>query len=223
MYPEKIAFKTRVLNFWFPDDRWGSLDHSPAKSTPVTPSQASRWFETDKEFDEQIRTLFEQDLSRLVNEEYRPADALSHPEYFLACIIALDQFPRNIYRGDARAFAFDFKARELSEMLVTTGADKQLPYIERAFAYLPFEHSESLVDQDKSVALLQQLVVEAQADPMSNENVLHFVRAVADNAVEHRDIIRQFGRYPHRNAILKRESLENEVIYLRDGGLRFGQ
>ncbi|CAF1123326.1 unnamed protein product [Adineta steineri] len=218
-----MELSRRVLNFWFLNNRWTSLDNIPAKPTPVDDESLKRWFYSSPEFDQQIREDFEDDLSHLINDEYNPADYLSHPEQLLAFIIALDQFPRNIFRGDARAFSFDHKAKELSQLLINEQADKQLPYIERSFIYLPFEHSENLEDQNKAVNYMEQLYEDAKNDPSSNENVCNFVKQFVQASKQHREIIKQFGRFPHRNVILKRPPLESEEIYLRDGGERFGQ
>jgi uncharacterized protein (DUF924 family) len=217
------AFSTRVLNFWFSNNRWSSLDNPPAKCAPNDELDLKRWFFSSKEFDEEIRQNFEHDLPRLMNDEYRYPDDLSHPEQILASIIALDQFPRNIYRNDARAYSFDHKARELSELLISNQADKELPYVERTFIYIPFEHSENLDDQNKCVGYYEQLYEDAKNDPNSNENLLNFLKIYIQFSGQHRDIIKQFGRFPHRNVVLNRPSVESEDAYLRDGGERFGQ
>jgi len=218
-----IAFRNRVLNFWFSNNRWSSSDNPPAKSAPIYESDTSRWFFSSKEFDKQVRENFEDDLTRLLNNEYRYLGDLNHPEHLLACIIALDQFPRNIYRRDPRAFSYDSKARELSALLISHQGDKKLPYIERLFVYLPFEHNENIDDQDKSVNYVRELYEDAKNDMTSNESVLDFLKHACRDSEQHRDIIKQFGRFPHRNAILKRQSLENENVYLSNGGERFGQ
>jgi uncharacterized protein (DUF924 family) len=218
-----IVFRNRVLNFWFSNNRWSSLDNPPAKSASIDESDTLRWFDSSKEFDKQVCENFEDDLVRLINDEYRYPGDLNHPEHLLACIIALDQFPRHIYRRDPRAFSFDYKAKELSELLIRHQGDKQLPYIERIFVYLPFEHSENLDDQNKCVNYTRELYEDAKNDPTSNENVLDFIKDSVQDSEEHQEIIRQFGRFPHRNAILKRQSLESEDMYLRNGGATFGQ
>lgn len=218
-----MEFPTRVLKFWFSNNRWSSLDNPPAKTVPIVDSDETRWFTTSKEFDQQVRENFEDDLPHLINDDYRYPDDINHPEHLLACIIALDQFPRHIYRSDPRAFAYDYKAKELSQLLISHQNDKQLPYIERAFIYLPFEHSENLEDQDKAVRYFHELYEEAKNDPNSNENTCNFLKNFIKASEQHRDIIKQFGRFPHRNAVLKRESLECEDMYLRNGGERFGQ
>jgi uncharacterized protein (DUF924 family) len=91
------------------------------------------------------------------------------------------------------------------------------------FIYLPFEHSENLDDQNKAVRYFEELYEEAKNDSSCNESIRNFLKEVITASKKHRDIIQQFGRFPHRNKILKRVSLESEEIYLRDGGETFGQ
>jgi uncharacterized protein (DUF924 family) len=218
-----LDFRKRALDFWFSNNRWSSLDKPPAKSTPLGELDALNWFSPTKEFDQQVRDNFEDDLPCLLNDEHRYPNDLSQPEHLLACIIALDQFPRHIYRKDARAFSFDHKARELGQLLINHQGDKQLPYVERTFIYLPFEHSENLDDQDKCVKYFKDLYEDAKNDSKTNESLLNFLKQSVKDSEQHRDIIKKFGRFPHRNEVLKRQAFESEDIYLRDGGERFGQ
>lgn len=215
-----IAFRKRVLDFWFSDDRWSQV---PAKCAPAGKADLDRWFESTKEFDQQVREHFEADLPRLVNDEYRYPDDWKEPEHLLACIIALDQFPRNIYRRDARAFAFDDKAKQFSLELIQHQGHKQLPLVERTFVYLPFEHSENLEDQNKCVEYFKDSVEEAKQDPNADESLRNFLQFFIKFSTQHRKVIEQFGRFPHRNAVLQRPSLPEEEAYLKDGGARFGQ
>lgn len=130
---------------------------------------------------------------------------LDEPEAALAAIIVFDQFPRNIYRGTPLAFATDCLGLALAERAVSLGHDRAVPAARRAFFYLPFEHSERLDDQDKAVALF-----EALGDPL-----------YLDYAERHRDVIRRFGRFPHRNRILMRTSTPAEEAYLATPGAGF--
>lgn len=125
--------------------------------------------------------------------------------HWLAAIIVLDQFPRNIYRGTPLAFATDGLALRESRLMVAAGLDLQLDLRSRCFSYLPFEHSENIVDQDRSVALFTAL---GEPDYLSY-------------AQRHRDVILRFGRFPHRNAILGRETTEAELDYLSQPGSGF--
>ena len=218
-----IEFRKRVFKFWFSEDRWAVENQPPVKSTPIDESDFPRWFFSSREFDKQVKDNFEEDLPRLINDEYRDPNDPNNPEQLVACIIALDQFPRNMYRHDPRAFAYDWKARELSELLIQTQGDKQLPYAERAFSYLPFEHSENLNDQNRSVEYFKELYKEATNDSTSTDGILIFLKQFLSASDLHRKIIKQFGRFPHRNAVLKRQSLESEELFLKNGGERFGQ
>ena len=109
----------------------------------------------------------------------------------LALVIVLDQFSRNLYRGEARAFAQDDHARECAVEAVMRGDDLGLLPVERQFLYLPFEHSEDLADQEKCVEMMRSL------------DAFEETRGISDWAVRHRDIIARFGRFPHRNAALE--------------------
>ena len=122
----------------------------------------------------------------------------------LALIILLDQFSRNLHRNSPEAFAADAKAREIARTALTRGIDRMLGQVERMFVYLPFEHSEDLADQDHSVRLFTALGEE-----------------MARYAEEHRDVIRRFGRFPHRNAALGRACTPDELAYLAQPGAGF--
>lgn len=135
-----------------------------------------------------------------------PDQAWKDPETALATIIALDQFPRNMFRKSARAFATDQAALALSKNAVAKGFDKGMSDDEKRFLYMPHVHSENLDDQNTAVALFEALDEEDSAK----------------HAVEHRDIVERFGRFPHRNAALGRESTPEEIAFAagHDG---FGQ
>ncbi len=130
----------------------------------------------------------------------------------LARILLLDQFTRNAFRDTPRAFAGDAQALALAESLVAAGRDKNLTPHQRWFAYLPFEHSESLLDQERSVALYSGLRREMQNETFDG---------VYDYALRHREIIARFGRFPHRNAILGRASTAEEIVFLGQPGSSF--
>jgi len=124
----------------------------------------------------------------------------------LAYLIVTDQFSRNMFRGDGKAFATDAQARNVARVAIARGLDLVLPEPQRVFVYMPFEHSEALVDQDWSVAL-----TEAR---MSGPEAAGF----AHHARVHREVIRRFGRFPYRNAALGRETTEAERAFLEAGG-----
>ncbi|MBI2715496.1 MAG: DUF924 family protein [Rhizobiales bacterium] len=159
-----------------------------------------RWFTKDAAFDDDIRRRF------LGLHETAAAGKLSHweqtAEGALALLILLDQFPRNMFRGQARAFASDPLARAIAAGALVRGFDAQAPDGMRGFFYLPFEHSENLADQERCVA---------------------FHKAIGDVdglkwAEIHTDIIRRFGRFPHRNAALGRATTPDEQAFLDAGG-----
>jgi len=134
----------------------------------------------------------------------------------LSLILLLDQFPRNIYRGEPRAFAKDGRARYLMRDGMSRLMDMALSPIERCFFYMPLQHSEFLEDQESSVARYQQLLREVDTE-------LRPVYAkFLESARTHRDIIARFGRFPHRNAILGRLDTPEETAYLESGAPRFG-
>jgi uncharacterized protein (DUF924 family) len=159
-----------------------------------------KWFERDDAFDGEIRARF------LDTYEAAAAGRLAawedDPEGALALTIVLDQFPRNMFRGDARTYAADPLARAVVDRAIARAFDQHFPPAERRFFYLPFEHSENLADQERSVALCR-----AAGD---EEGVKY--------AQIHADIIRRFGRFPHRNEVLGRTTTADEQAFLDSGG-----
>lgn len=159
-----------------------------------------RWFKKDEAFDREIAdrftTVHEQAAGGDLNHWSSEADAS------LALILVLDQFSRNLFREFPQAFAQDAAAREAAGTAVRHGFDKKFDANLKAFFYLPFEHSEQLADQDRSVALFH-----STGD-----------REFLDYAIVHRDVIRRFGRFPHRNSVLGRHTSPAERAYLDAGG-----
>jgi len=188
-----------VLDFWF-------LPAAAAGHGRFRPE----WFRKDDAFDAAIRQAFAAPVEEAL------AGGLEHWETSacgsLARIVLLDQFTRNLFRGSAKAFAGDPAALALAERMVGSGQDKNLPPLQRMFVFLPFEHSESLLNQERSVALFAGLRREAQDAAFD---------AVYDYAVRHRDIVERFGRFPHRNAALGRTSTDEEVEFLKQPGSSF--
>lgn len=154
------------------------------------------WFAATPAFDEELRERF--------LPTYQAAAAAQLPNWeetasgALALVIVLDQFPLNLFRGQPESFATEAAAREVANPAIARGFDQELPPEQRQFLYLPFMHSEALADQDRSVRLYDQPGLEES---------LRF-------AHHHRDLIRRFGRFPHRNAILRRTSTAEELAYL---------
>jgi uncharacterized protein (DUF924 family) len=178
-----------ILDFWF--GREGEEGYEEFREA---------WFTKDWEFDREIRDRFEP-----IYEEAAAGgleDWKNETRSCLALIIVLDQFPRNIYRGDARMYAAEEKAREAARHAVEHAYDRELSLYGRLFAYLPFEHSEELDDQRLSVELFRGLAAE-----MGSEDLLGY-------AVRHLEIVEQFGRFPHRNEILGRRTTPEEAEFL---------
>jgi uncharacterized protein (DUF924 family) len=159
------------------------------------------WFAKDDGFDRRFREQF------LSAHEMALRGELDHwqrtPGGALALILLLDQFPRNVFRGTPRMYASDVAALRIAELAVAAGHDRHYDADLRLFFYLPFAHSEQLAHQERSVALCREL---------GGESLSH--------AEGHHDIIRRFGRFPHRNSILNRETTAQELQFLDDGGFK---
>jgi uncharacterized protein (DUF924 family) len=181
-----------ILNFWFGD---------------VPGPAREEWFVKRPEFDALIRARFLGLWESAARGER--ANWTRSPRECLAFIVLTDQFPRNMFRGEARAFATDPMALAAARALVAGGGDTGMLPVERLFAYLPFEHSEMLADQDRSLVLFEPLAAFSET---------------ADTwpfALRHREIIERFGRFPHRNAALGRESTAEEAAFLALPGSGF--
>ena len=191
------AMVDEVLAFWFgaPDDTgYGK------------PRQA--WFRKDDGFDAQIRARFLGEVEAAIAGQRN--DRADGPRGALALLILLDQFPRNLFRNDARAFSGDALALELAGRAVEQGWDRDCLPVQRAFVYLPFEHSEALANQERSIALFTALGAE-------HPELAPYV----DFAHRHHEVIVRFGRFPHRNAALGRPSTAAELDYLAQPGSGF--
>jgi uncharacterized protein (DUF924 family) len=187
-----------VLDFWFlPPDHPGHGAYRP------------EWFRKDEAFDAAIRERFGAAVDAALNGS-APVDAPDAS--LLATILLLDQFTRNIFRGTPQAFDGDPQALKIAESLVASGRDKNLSPWQRWFAYLPFEHSESLLEQERSAALFTALAREMRHEAFDS---------ACDYALRHREVIVRFGRFPHRNAILGRESTAAEIEFLKQPGSSF--
>jgi uncharacterized protein (DUF924 family) len=157
------------------------------------------WFAKDPQFDARFRERFQREHEAAARGEL--AQWQITPEGALALVILLDQFPRNAFRGTARMYDTDAMARKVASTAFAAGYDQQLPRELQKFFLLPYAHSEDLADQERSVALARRI---------GPDDLAH--------AEHHRDIVRRFGRFPHRNSILKRESTPDEKSYLANGG-----
>ncbi len=176
-----------VLNFWFGEET------------------REQWFKKDTAFDQIIveRYLNLVDFTAHEIDQNGIAPWEGEPRGDLASIIVLDQFPRNIFRDSAKAFAYDDKALALTRRAMERESDVALPDGQRPFIYMPLMHAEDLEAQELSVVVFKERFAEPENLPW---------------AIEHHDIIKRFGRFPHRNPLLGRESTEDEIQYMDGGG-----
>jgi uncharacterized protein (DUF924 family) len=188
-----------IYRYWF-----GDLD-VPADALKA---KWERWFRPTPEIDAEIRGTFGRYLDPARDAAW-DVFALSHDQQ-VGLVVLLDQFPRQIFRDSGQAFAYDAKAREIANALIVGGLTRFHP-LERSFVLLPLEHSEDIADQDRSVALYAAEAVMAPAEAKEPP------RNTLDYATKHRDIIRRFGRFPHRNALLGRPSTPEETEFLKGG------
>ena len=176
-----------ILTFWF-----GTTDLS------LEVEKRQVWFKSTAEFDRHLIDHY----SDICGQAH--TGALDHlqetPAECLSLILALDQFPRNIYRGSPQAFDCDPKARDITRYAMAQGFDLEMARWPRTFLYLPFEHSENMEDQEKALELYSKLV---DAESLQS-------------AIGHHDAIKRFGRFPHRNAVLGRTNTPEEEEYLKD-------
>ncbi|CAE6745335.1 hypothetical protein R69927_02889 [Paraburkholderia domus] len=194
--PERSEARA-VLDSWF-----------GAPTTPTFGQARKLWFSRDRAFDAMLLERF----GTLIDAAREGAlDSWTEtPLGALALVIVLDQFSRNCYRGTPRAFAADHKALRIAQQMIASGADLLLPTVHhRAFAYLPFEHDETLASQHESLRLFKQL----KAEPGG--------ASYYSSAVRHARIIERFGRFPHRSAQLGRQSTAEETAFLKERGSSF--
>ncbi len=185
-----------VLEFWFgtPDD----ADYG---------QQRKIWFTKNPEFDEKVRSLFTLQYQQAATGQLD--DWKTSPQSCLALIILLDQLPRNMFRGQPKSFATDTLALAYAQHAVTQGFDQELLPLQRWFVYMPFEHSENIEDQHQSIELFKKL--------LDQENISEPI----DYANRHFKVIESFGRFPHRNDILGRETTPEEAEFLTQPGSSF--
>jgi uncharacterized protein (DUF924 family) len=158
------------------------------------------WFARNDAFDDELRARFLDEHFAAARREHETL--LVNANGALALILLLDQVPRNVFRNSAHAFATDPLAREYADRAITAGFDLDVDPALRIFFYLPFEHSEAIADQDRTVALCEAL---------GDASYLKYAQA-------HRDVIRRFGRFPHRNRVLARGNTAEEQGWLDAGG-----
>lgn len=193
-----------ILQFWF-----GTGD-------PDDPANAKMelWFRGGPALDRDIKARFGKRIEQAglgALEDWKQT-----PRGRLAWTLLLDQFTRNAYRDTPRMYTFDLIALESSREAVARGQDKELPFIQRAFLYLPLEHSEELHAQEECVALYAALAQEARNHPMEDA-----MAAMLDFAERHAVVVRKYGRFPHRNALLSRKSTPEEEAFLASDAAPF--
>jgi uncharacterized protein (DUF924 family) len=195
-----------IIAFWF---------GNAADSTEALAQRNAVWFGSGRDFDHEVRARFETTV------ELAATGACDHwaeePRGLLALVILFDQFPRNIHRGTRQAFDHDEVALRYCREGIERGLDRQLSHLERHFVYMPLRHVEDAGGQALSVDLTQSLLDECPAAQRE------YFEACLGYAVGHRDIIARFGRFPHRNAVLGRESTAEEREYLEGSSSAFGQ
>lgn len=194
------------------------MPHPPPEAEAVLtfwfdPANREKWFALDADFDTAIRVRFAETFHRATEGEF--TYWVHTPQGWLALLIVLDQFSRNLYRHDPRAWMQDPTAQQLVVWGIEEGFDRSLPPDQRVFAYMPLEHAESSTLQQRCVALFETLCSELPA-----EQRRHYTDYL-DYARRHAAVIARFGRFPHRNTLLGRASTPDESAYLAEPGAGF--
>jgi uncharacterized protein (DUF924 family) len=195
-----------ILGFWF-----GRAADDPAEAS----AREAFWFGASGEADSLIREQFTSVVAAATRGDFD--SWVQSPRSSLALVLLLDQFPRNMWRGTAKAFAHDAQALRAAREAVARGHLDSLAPIEQAFLVLPFQHSESVEDQRESVRLSSEI---ARTAPPAWQPILE---RYLQFAKQHLALVDRFGRFPHRNHILGREATAEEEAYLAGGGTTFGQ
>lgn len=198
-YQEKDQMVNEILTFWF--------DY---QSNPQDIFNRALWWQKDKQTDEMIEKRFASRREEAIHGKLD--DWLEEPKSLLAYIILIDQFSINLKRNTPEMFEHDELGIKAAKKAVDKQFDQSLKLVERVFVYLPFEHSENLSHQKKSVSLFEQLVKDT---PQEHQPI---AKSFLDYAKDHHDIIEKFGRFPHRNPILGRESTAEELTFMQSHG-----
>ena len=201
---EKTA--REILNFWFGEMK---------KNRLPDPEKQQMWWKKDKNLDNLIKKKFKNDLISAKSLEFDKLE--DNSEKILVSVILLDQFSRNIFRDTAQAFAWDKIALNLVLKGLEKGLDKHMKAVERSFFYMPLMHSEDIKIQEKSLEFFSDL----EAEYIDIDNFANLTSQQKKYAVLHYDIIKKFGRYPHRNRILGRKSTAEEIEFLKGPGSSF--
>mgnify|MGYP000152492289 FL=1 len=193
-----------VLSFWFR----GIQDLNS-----IEESRVYVWFKSDSEFDQEIKAKFADKIEKAANGEFNHWKET--PKGTLALVVLLDQFPRNVYRGEPESFKYDTAALEVCLEAIQKQIDQRLFPIERMFLYLPLEHSESLEMQN---LMIEKCLEVKEATPTTITNV---AQMWLDYAYRHKAVIERFGRFPARNSVLSRETSQEEGLFLSERPLGF--
>lgn len=193
-----------VLDFWF-----GELDEEGR----TEPEVSKRWFQKSDAFDEEIRSRFEGRYEEIAAGDHR--EWLRSPRGRLAYVIVLDQFSRNMFRDTPKMYALDERALQVALEGIEVGEDQELAFAERPFLYMALMHSESLKIQERCVELFEGFRDELQGE--KREKIEYNLQY----AIAHLEIVARFGRFPHRNEILGRESTPEELAFLKEPGSSF--
>jgi len=226
---ERASRQRRPQSSWVFADRWGTPWSTHDERAPEailafwfgegaesgsTPTElASRWWKKDEAFDADVRRRFEALYDEV--RSGRRDEWLSSARGRLATILVLDQFPRNMFRGTARMYEADGRALDIASSGIDLGLDRALPGDLRAFFYMPLMHAESLRTQEACVRLFE--VFAGELPGPEGERIRNNLKF----AEQHRDVVARFGRFPHRNRIVGRESTEAEDAFLAGGGASF--
>lgn len=191
---------TEIHDFWFAD---------AFESAEAHMARSGVWFGGGETFDSEIRKRFEELPQYALGGKLD--NWLSAPKSAVSLVLVLDQFPRNLFRGNSASFRFDQAACAASTLVISRGFDEMLDPIEAVFLYLPYEHAEDMRHQEHSVELFRAL-----EDRVPDRELERF-EGYTHYAERHRDIIARFGRFPHRNEVLGRESTREEIDFLSSG------
>ena len=197
--------QTAIIEYWLGDAQ---------RDPECMAARGQLWYAGDVKVDEEIKRKFGELYELACEERITHWGTRSHGS--LALVILLDQFSRNFHRGSSKAFAQDQLARAIAKRAISTQQNLELSIIGQLFLIHPLHHSENLVDQEQAVAYVEQL--HSGASPEWRKPIQGFL----NYCVEHRDVVRRFKRFPHRNAVLSRESTAEEIAYLENAP-RYGQ
>ena len=201
---EDAKRQTAILKYWF-----GSKPHTPTSIE----SKRKIWYAGNEEIDAEIRSKFEEDFERACREVNLHWGESA--EGSLALVILLDQFSRNLHRDSIKAYEQDPLARAVAKRAIKSGFDRTMSVPERVFLLHPFHHSESVTDQQDGCTLLRELELEGHAEWAS------LIQSSIEWFESHRATVERFGRFPHRNHILNRNSTDDELAFLATKGKHF--